>query len=63
MFRDCSAIYNKFRGLDVRFAGFIEFQNFSPMGKHVDQRHGRVHIGPAGSANTGCGGASPACGA
>jgi hypothetical protein len=61
MFRDRRAIYNKFNSLSVGFTGFIEFQNFSPTEKPVDQRRGQVKGGQAGGVDNGRGGASSAC--
>jgi hypothetical protein len=38
----CGKIFNKFKGLGVRFMTFIEFLNFLPMEKPVDRVHGAV---------------------
>jgi hypothetical protein len=40
MLKDHGEIYNKFRGLGVRFTGFIEFLNFSPTENPMDRVHG-----------------------
>jgi hypothetical protein len=42
MLGDHGEIYNKFRGLGVRFVILIEFLNFSPTEKPVDPVHGAV---------------------
>jgi hypothetical protein len=60
MLGDRGEIFNKFRGLSVRFVDFIEFLNISSTEKLVDWVHGaadpwrcRVHGGPVGGANIG----------